>query len=81
MICAATVVSRTSTRATASSFSAIYDLPFRGNRFVEGWQLAVIFQAQSGNPVNIVTTQQHGQRRGQHAAAGCDRADRNSSAA
>ena len=35
---------------------AIYDLPFRGNRFVNGWQLATILQAQSGNPVNIVTT-------------------------
>jgi hypothetical protein len=34
----------------------IYELPFRGNRFLEGWQLAVILQAQSGNPVNIVTT-------------------------
>jgi Carboxypeptidase regulatory-like domain/TonB dependent receptor len=33
----------------------IYDLPFRGNRFVEGWQLAAVLQAQSGNPVNIVT--------------------------
>jgi hypothetical protein len=31
-------------------------LPFRGNRFVERWQLASILQAQSGNPVNIVTT-------------------------
>lgn len=36
--------------------SAIYELPFRGNRFVEGWQLAAIVQSQSGNPVNIVTT-------------------------
>jgi Carboxypeptidase regulatory-like domain/TonB dependent receptor-like, beta-barrel len=36
--------------------SAIYDLPFRGNRLVEGWQLATIVQSQSGNPVNIVTT-------------------------
>ncbi|HYR88228.1 MAG TPA: carboxypeptidase regulatory-like domain-containing protein [Terriglobia bacterium] len=36
--------------------SAIYDLPFRGNLFVEGWQLAAIVQAQSGNPVNIVTS-------------------------
>jgi hypothetical protein len=35
---------------------AIYDLPFHGNRFVRGWQLAVIVQAQSGNPVNIVTS-------------------------
>jgi hypothetical protein len=35
---------------------AIYDLPFRGNRFVESWELAIVLQAQSGNPVNIVTT-------------------------
>jgi len=35
---------------------AIYDLPFSGNRFVQGWQLAAIVQAQSGNPVNIVTS-------------------------
>jgi hypothetical protein len=34
----------------------IYDLPFRGSRWVEGWQLAVLVQAQTGNPVNIVTT-------------------------
>ena len=34
----------------------IYELPFRGNTFVEGWQLAAILQAQSGNPANIVTT-------------------------
>jgi len=36
--------------------SAIYELPIRGNQFVEGWQLAAIVQSQSGNPVNIVTT-------------------------
>ena len=36
--------------------SAIYELPFRGNQFVDGWQLAAIVQAQSGNPVNIVTS-------------------------
>ena len=35
---------------------AIYDLPFRGNRFVESWQLAVILQLQIGSPVNIVTS-------------------------
>jgi hypothetical protein len=35
---------------------AFYELPFRSNRFVEGWQLAAIVQAQRGNPVNIVTT-------------------------
>jgi predicted porin len=36
--------------------SAIYELPFRGNQYVEGWQLAAIVQIQSGNPVNIVTS-------------------------
>ena len=35
--------------------SGIYQLPFHGNRFVAGWQAATIVQAQSGNPVNIVT--------------------------
>ena len=36
--------------------SALYELPFRGNRLVEGWQVAAIVQSQSGSPVNIVTT-------------------------
>ena len=36
--------------------SGIYELPFKGNRIKEGWQLAVIVQAQTGNPVNIITT-------------------------
>jgi hypothetical protein len=36
--------------------SVIYDLPFSGNQFVEGWQFAAIIQSQSGNPVNIVTS-------------------------
>jgi len=36
--------------------SALYDLPFHANRFVSGWQLAAIVQSQSGNPVNIVTS-------------------------
>jgi hypothetical protein len=35
--------------------SSLYDLPLRGNRFVEGWQFAAIVQAQSGSPINIVT--------------------------
>ncbi len=35
-------------------FSGLYELPFRGNRLVEGWQLSSIVQSQSGNPVNIV---------------------------
>jgi hypothetical protein len=34
--------------------SAIYELPFRRNFLVKGWQLATIVQAQSGNPINIV---------------------------
>jgi hypothetical protein len=36
--------------------SAVYELPFHGNQLVSGWQLAVIVQSQSGNPVNIVTS-------------------------
>lgn len=31
----------------------IYELPFKGNRLVEGWQLSGITQLQSGNPINI----------------------------
>jgi hypothetical protein len=34
--------------------SGLYELPFRGNQFKEGWQLSTIVQSQSGNPVNIV---------------------------
>jgi len=36
--------------------SGIYELPFKGNRIKEGWQLSAIVQLQSGNPVNIITT-------------------------
>jgi hypothetical protein len=36
--------------------SALYELPFRGNRLAEGWQIATIVQSQSGNPVNLVTS-------------------------
>jgi hypothetical protein len=36
--------------------NGIYDLPFNGNSFVEGWQLAAIVQIQSGSPVNIITS-------------------------
>ena len=35
--------------------NAIYDLPFRGNRLIEGWQFALIVQCQSGSPINIVS--------------------------
>jgi len=34
--------------------NGLYELPFRGNQLVEGWQLSTIVQSQSGNPVNIV---------------------------
>jgi hypothetical protein len=32
-----------------------YELPFHGNRLKDGWQLVVVEQAQTGNPLNIVT--------------------------
>jgi hypothetical protein len=34
--------------------NAIYDLPFKGNRFIDGWSIAPIVSLQSGNPLNIV---------------------------
>ncbi|HET6669890.1 MAG TPA: carboxypeptidase regulatory-like domain-containing protein [Pyrinomonadaceae bacterium] len=34
--------------------SGLYELPWRGNRLVEGWQLGTIVQLQSGNPINIL---------------------------
>jgi hypothetical protein len=33
--------------------TAVYNLPFHGNRLVSGFQLSTIFQYQTGNPVNI----------------------------
>jgi hypothetical protein len=33
--------------------TAMYSLPFKGNRWVEGYQLSTIVQYQTGNPVNI----------------------------
>jgi hypothetical protein len=36
--------------------SAMYELPFTRHWFTRDWQLAVIAQSQSGNPVNIVTS-------------------------
>jgi hypothetical protein len=35
--------------------NAIWELPLHGNRLAEGWQIGLITQAQSGNPLNIVT--------------------------
>ena len=37
-------------------FSGIWNLPFHGNRVVDGWLLANITQLQSGNPLNVITT-------------------------
>jgi hypothetical protein len=34
--------------------NAIYDLPFKGNRLVSGWEVAPIFTWQTGNPFTIV---------------------------
>ncbi len=34
--------------------SALYDLPFKGNRLFQGWELGTIFQAQSGNPLTVL---------------------------
>lgn len=34
--------------------SGLYELPWKGNRLVEGWQLGTIVQLQTGNPINIL---------------------------
>jgi hypothetical protein len=36
--------------------SATYLMPFTGHALTRGWQLATVVQSQSGNPVNIVTS-------------------------
>jgi hypothetical protein len=36
--------------------NAIWELPLKGNQLKEGWQLSVITQGQTGNPINILTT-------------------------
>jgi Carboxypeptidase regulatory-like domain/TonB dependent receptor len=38
------------------SVNASYDLPLHGNRWKDGWQIVVVEQAQTGNPLNILTT-------------------------
>jgi hypothetical protein len=35
--------------------SAIWELPFKGNALVEGWQIGLVTQGQTGNPITIVT--------------------------
>lgn len=34
--------------------NAVYDLPFKGNRFANGWEVAPIFSWQSGNPFTVI---------------------------
>lgn len=34
--------------------SGLYELPFKGNQLKEGWQLSVIEQSQTGNPVTLL---------------------------
>ena len=36
--------------------SGIYNLPFKGNRLAEGWEVSTIVQLQTGNPMNFHTT-------------------------
>jgi hypothetical protein len=38
-----------------ASINASWDLPFHGNRLKDGWQIVVVEQAQTGNPLNILT--------------------------
>src|SRR6476660_324874 len=35
--------------------SAFYQFPFKGNRLITGWQLGLIEQALTGDPLNYVT--------------------------
>ena len=37
------------------AINASYDLPFKGHRLTEGWQVVLVEQAQTGNPVNLLT--------------------------
>jgi hypothetical protein len=37
------------------ALNASYDLPFHGNRLKDGWQVVVVEQAQTGNPLNVIT--------------------------
>ena len=37
------------------SINGTYELPFHGNRLMDGWQVVVVSQMQSGGPFNVVT--------------------------
>ena len=36
--------------------SGFYELPFQKNRLVQGWQVGLVTQIQTGNPLNVVTS-------------------------
>ncbi|MBW4027511.1 TonB-dependent receptor [Acidipila rosea] len=36
--------------------SGVYDLPVKGNRLIEGWEVSPIVAMQTGNPITVVTT-------------------------
>lgn len=38
------------------SVSGVYDLPFKRNRFVEGWEISTITALQTGNPFTVYTS-------------------------
>ena len=59
------------------SINALYSLPFRGNRFVSGWRLAVLITGSSGLPVNVADGYDQSlgggwARPNYSGAAGCD---------
>ncbi|HTM32761.1 MAG TPA: TonB-dependent receptor [Vicinamibacterales bacterium] len=37
------------------SINTAYELPFHGNRFLDGWQVVAVVQAQSGSPFNVTS--------------------------
>jgi hypothetical protein len=63
------------------SANALYTLPFKGNRLVEGWQFSTIVSLSTGTPLNVANTafpsdpsgltEQWGTRPNYSMAAGC----------
>jgi len=37
------------------SINGSYELPFKGNRLKDGWQIVGVVQLQTGNPLNVIT--------------------------
>jgi hypothetical protein len=42
--------------ASRTTISGIYQFPFHGNRFKDGWQLSLVETTQTGNPLNFHTS-------------------------